>query len=132
MYFLCIQLGRCIFHCIESTEKLSKLETIVFCLPLYITCPSVIERLSTATFAIFLKITFKPTISIRQTFEVLKQPLGPQWSVSWGNVRSLNVRVSSETYSRNFSITILINAFLTNVPILYLQGAPENLSSQGL
>ena len=83
MYFLCIQSGRCIFHCIETTEKLSKLETIVFCLPLYITCPSVTERLSTATFAIFLKITFKPTISIRQIFEVLKQPPGPQGSVSW-------------------------------------------------
>ena len=57
----------------------------------------------------FLKITFKPTISIRQIFEVLKQPLGPQGSVSWGIVRSRNVRVPIETHSRDFSITILIN-----------------------
>ena len=91
MYLLCIQSGRCIFHCIKTTEKLSKLETNVFCLLLYITRPSVIERLSTATFAIFLKITFEPTIPIRQIFEVLKQPLGPQGSVSWGIVRSRNV-----------------------------------------
>ena len=85
------------------------METIVFCLPLYITCPSVTERLSTATFAIFLKITCKPTIPICQIFEVLKQPLGPQGSVSWGIVRSRNVRVPIETHSRDFSITILIN-----------------------
>ena len=47
-------------------------------------------------------------------------------------VRSRKVWVPSETHSRVFSITILINSFLTNVPILYLQWAPENLCSQGL